>query len=348
MIKLVQTIGRFLEQGEDLVLATILSQVGSTPRTVGAKMIVRSDGTGIGTIGGGLLEAQVIKRAAEAYEAAGTRIYFFDLTSTDAASTDMICGGRLEVLLEFLQANPANLDLFKEFHSALENREKGYLVTALGDARDAFVQVGRCLVLANATLRGHLPFPESALDAIKEKIHKTRYPSLISLEGQYFFVEPCLMPGTAYILGAGHVSKQTAFLASMVGFRTVVMDDREEFANRERFPQAAEVRVLPSFEDCFSALDIDEDSYVVILTRGHLHDRVVLSQALKTEAGYIGMIGSERKRETVYQALIREGFAREDLKKVHCPIGLSIEAETPEEIAVSIVAELIQARAKKS
>lgn len=120
-------------------------------------------------------------------------------------------------------------------------------------------------------------------------------------------------------------------------------DDRAEFANAERYPRAREVSVLDSFADCFD--ELGSDDYVVIVTRGHLHDRDVLAQALNTGAGYIGMIGSSRKREGVYRSLLAGGYTEDDLQRVHCPIGLAIGADTPEEIAVSIVAEMIRNRA---
>jgi xanthine dehydrogenase accessory factor len=127
-----------------------------------------------------------------------------------------------------------------------------------------------------------------------------------------------------------------------------VLDDRAEFANFERFPEADTVRVLDDFEDGVDGLGIDADTYAVIVTRGHLYDRVVLGQVLKTEAAYIGMIGSRRKIDSIYRTLLKEGFTAADFQRVHAPIGLDIQAETPEEIAVSIVAELIQKRAQRT
>ncbi|MFW6373912.1 MAG: XdhC family protein, partial [Thermodesulfobacteriota bacterium] len=149
---------------------------------------------------------------------------------------------------------------------------------------------------------------------------------------------------TAFLFGAGHVSRQLAKLTQMVEFRTVVLDDRSEFANRDRFPGVDQVHVLDRFENTFSGLSTDSNSFIVILTRGHSHDRTVLAQALRTQAGYIGMIGSHRKRDTIYRSLRDEGFTTADLDRVHCPIGLDIGGETPEEIAVSIVAEMIEVR----
>ena len=126
--------------------------------------------------------------------------------------------------------------------------------------------------------------------------------------------------------------------------RVAAVDDRPEFADQTRFPGAKEVLIEP-FEGVMEKLPINESAYVVIVTRGHIHDKIVLGQALKTEAKYVGMIGSRRKRDIIYQKLLEEGFTKKDIDRVYSPIGLDIGAETPEEIAVSIVAELIKVRA---
>jgi xanthine dehydrogenase accessory factor len=128
--------------------------------------------------------------------------------------------------------------------------------------------------------------------------------------------------------------------------RMVILDDREEFANRELLGSADEILVLKAFDEAMKDLKIDQESYLVIVTHGHAHDKTVLEQALRTHAGYTGMIGSRKKRDATYEVLAREGFSKQDLARVHSPLRLNIDAETPEEIAVSIVAELIQARAR--
>ena len=171
-----------------------------------------------------------------------------------------------------------------------------------------------------------------------------RTPVLVSHDGREVFVEPLVSPGTVHLVGGGHVALATAQLAAFVGFAVKVMDDRPEFANAERFPQAEEVRVVPGFKQCFGE-QLGAADYLIAVTRGHQYDREVLAQALRTHAGYIGMIGSRRKRQTIYALLEEEGFGPADLDRVHCPIGLTIGAETPQEIAVSIVAELVQVRA---
>jgi len=156
-------------------------------------------------------------------------------------------------------------------------------------------------------------------------------------------LEPITSEPTVYIFGAGHVSQQLSPLAKRVHFRVVVIDDRAMFANRERFADADEI-IVSEFENCFDRLSIDESSYVVIVTRGHLYDGLVLEQAVQTSARYIGMIGSKKKIQTLYQNLIGKGMSKESLDRVYAPIGLEINSETPEEIAVSIVAELIKVR----
>jgi xanthine dehydrogenase accessory factor len=153
---------------------------------------------------------------------------------------------------------------------------------------------------------------------------------------------------TLYCFGGGHVAVPTAHLAVLAGFRVVVIDDRPEFANAERFPEAHNVFVIKDFNNAFEGLEIDEDSFIVIVTRGHQYDRAVLEQALQTSADYIGMISSRRKRDAIYEYLMSQGVKKERLEQVHSPIGIDIGGETPEEIAVSIVAELIKVRSESS
>jgi xanthine dehydrogenase accessory factor len=156
------------------------------------------------------------------------------------------------------------------------------------------------------------------------------------------FVEPVLPAPRLFIFGGGHVSLSLSQTAHQAGFEIVVVDDRESFANRERFPVAAEIHA--SFEDAFEKIRPNSSSYLVIVTRGHKDDLRVLKWAAGTPARYIGMIGSKRKVLAVYRVLEKEGISVEKLARVHAPVGLDIGAQTPEEIAVSIVAELIAIR----
>jgi xanthine dehydrogenase accessory factor len=157
------------------------------------------------------------------------------------------------------------------------------------------------------------------------------------------FIEPVMPVPSAYIFGAGHVSQSLAKIAALAGFRTVVIDNREAFANRERFPEADEIHAA-EYEELFPRLEINESSYLAIVTRGHKDDMRVLRWAVSTPARYIGMIGSRRKAIEVFRTLEEEGLSREQLERVHTPIGLEIGAESPEEIGVAVVAEMIAVR----
>ena len=157
------------------------------------------------------------------------------------------------------------------------------------------------------------------------------------------FMESVCPEPTLYLFGGGHVSFAIARIAATVGFRIVVIDDRPMFANKERFPMADETLTL-DMETAFERLEIDDLSYIVAVTRGHQHDKPVVEQAVWTDAAYIGMIGSRRKIALMWKELEAKGISRERLDEIHAPIGLDIGADSPEEIAISVVSELIQAR----
>jgi xanthine dehydrogenase accessory factor len=334
-----------LADGENIVVATIFDKSGSAPRTAGAKMAVRHNGAIIGTIGGGRLEGDAVRLAGELFRTRRSVIQPFDLSGQDVAGMDMICGGQGEVLLDYIDAADAdNRAVYREVCAALQRREKAWLITVLGDGQKPARQ--QCLVRQDGSLTGRFVGDPSFIAKL------TAAPAKISihaevLDGQRFLVEPVRPAGVAYIFGAGHVSQKIAPLAETVGFKTVVLDDRAEYASRQRFPAPTELVVLDSFND-LPPLEVDEDSYIVIVTRGHLHDKTVLEWSLRTGAGYIGMIGSRRKRDKVYAALAAEqGFSDSDFRRVYSPIGTDILAETPEELAVSIVGELIRVRAER-
>jgi xanthine dehydrogenase accessory factor len=227
----------------------------------------------------------------------------------------------------------------------LRRGEQSCLVTAIslqgdGVATERFLVAGGRSA-ASLSAPGH-SLPEDLLHAPSPSA-----PCLVERGSVRYFLEPLAPPITVYIFGGGHIASRLAPLCHLLGFRTVVVDDRADFASRERFPQASELVVAPSFDHALDDLPIGEDGYVVIVTRGHGGDEAILRQALRRRPGYIGMIGSLRKRALVFEQLAREGFTPEDLARVVCPVGLPIGAETPEEIAVSIAAQLVATRAAR-
>jgi len=252
MTDIYQEIVRIKGEGEEAALVTVVSATGSTPREEGAKMLVRADGSIIGTIGGGRIEAQAIKEALETIIKGRPQRLSFSLK--EGGELGMICGGDAEV-----------------------------------------------------------------------------------------FIEPILSVPTMYIFGGGHIALTLVKVGKLLGFKIVVIDDRPEYANAQRFPEA-ELTLAEDFAKAFQKLKIDKSSYIVVVTHGHKGDETVLEGALATKAKYIGMIGSKTKNQTIFSHLLSKGISQEQLDRVHAPIGLNIYALTPEEIAISIVAEIIKVR----
>ncbi|MEE4113230.1 MAG: XdhC family protein, partial [Desulfobacteraceae bacterium] len=292
--------------------------------------------------GGGLLEAGAMSRAAELIRLGQSARMAFDLSHDAVDSMDMICGGQAEVLLDCVSPTELNRTVFHRWRRMLDERQKGALFTiVMGSGNTAGTTV-HCLAAVDGEIVGDIPLPDMEREKVLVLAAESSTVRTLAFDGAFVVIEPTHRVPTVYLFGAGHVARSTAAMAAMAAFRVSVADDREAYANPKRFREAAEIRVLEHFDDAFSGLAVGRDDFIVILTRGHLHDKTVLAQALKTGAGYIGMIGSRRKRDAIYGALLKEGFTQADIDRVHSPIGLSIGAETPEEIAVSIVAEMIQ------
>ena len=344
-------VASLLRDGEPSVLVTVVSRTGSAPRDAGTRALQTRNGFE-GTVGGGLLEARAMEAARGSLASAASARVSVDMTGF-SPNSDMICGGSMEVLCEVLSPRQADLFAFAaqvlrqggrglwlvelrndgvSLHGETENPVRHLYVDALPDAAQpesalpAGVGIG---------LEGVQPL----LDARKNK------PGLVEHEGHVFYVEPLAAPPVLLLCGGGHVSLEVARLAHACDFVVDVVDDRAEFSNAGRFPMARNCLVLPGYENLVQSCGIGRRHFVAIITRGHSFDREVLAQALTSHAQYVGMIGSKTKREQVYAALRKQGVPDAELAAVCCPIGLTIEAETPQQIAVSIVAELLAARA---
>jgi len=249
-----EAIVRLRSQGHKMAVATIVNVSGSIPSFKSAKMLVGEEGTLVGTIGGGCVEAEVIQAAREVLADEKPRTLRFNLNENPKYDTGLICGGTLEI-----------------------------------------------------------------------------------------FVEPVLPAAVVYVFGAGHVGLNVYRVARIAGFEVTIADDRETYANRERFPEAKEI-LTGEMDSILARLSPSAASYIVIATRGHRDDMRVLRWAVATPARYVGMLGSRRKVLTIFRALREEGIAEAVLERVYAPVGLDIGAATPEEIAVAVVAELVACR----
>jgi xanthine dehydrogenase accessory factor len=333
-----------IEQQGKVVLATIVSSDGSSPLPAGAMMLVRSDnGEIVGSVGGGLLEALVVEEAKKYFvESRPPRVGTFDLND-DVSNEGMICGGSVDVLLEPITHADAEV-----FPALLSARNGGTDCVLLRVVVGADKNVHRLVLTTD-----HDIIPEAILsragvhagvlsDAIHHSFGREDLRRIKTDRGE-IIIQPIHGLQDLIIFGGGHVSKYLAPMAAIAGFSTTVIDDREEFANAERFPVAS--RVLASeYDKAFSKIEVRPSTFIVIVTRGHQSDEGVLKSAIRTPARYVGMIGSKRKVIASYKHLIEQGVPIADLKRVHAPIGLDIGAVSAEEIAVSIVAEIIRVR----
>jgi xanthine dehydrogenase accessory factor len=313
--KLFSSIYAAVRSGEDIVLVSVIGESGSTPRGAGARMAVRKDGTSIGTIGGGAVEYRSTQLAAEALEQKKSYIQGFRLRPNDIADLGMICGGDLEVYFQYIEGNSENTALLEEIDMQLDRDEDSWLVTGIHGEDRWTMQIS------------------NEIDGLSNG-NDIKY-----------FKEPLTKAGKVCIFGGGHISQKLVPVLDSVGFKCFVIDDKPEFANADLFPKAKETLVA-DFTDFGAAVGINPSDYVVILTRGHKNDYDVLSQALKTDACYIGLVGSRTKIGKTRERLVSDGFPEDAFDRVYAPIGTAIKAETPEEIAISIAGEMIKVRAE--
>jgi xanthine dehydrogenase accessory factor len=256
----------------------------------------------------------------------------------------MVCGGKALVLLDYIDAGTSNTQLFRDWQESLDKGKGFYYLVQIEGENSSLRTAERSLLMHDGMFSGDIKLSKKQFETLRNEVCNISSTTIISLDNSRFVVDPIKRLQTLYLIGAGHVAVPTAQIAAMVGFQVIVVDDRSEFANKERFPDAECIKIIKEYKQVFSGFDLDDEAYIVIMTRGHTYDRVALEQALKTTACYIGMISSRQKRESVFQTLLAKGATRQQLERVHSPIGIDIGSETPEEIAVSIVAELIKVR----
>ena len=254
MPDLYQRIVELRSQGLRSALATIVQHLGSTPRKDNAKMLICEDGTSLGSVGGGCVEAEVWSKAQEVMRSGQAQFLTYTMTEDDVENEGLICGGTVNIFIEPIHSDPRLI-----------------------------------------------------------------------------------------IMGAGHLGRAVADLAGPLGFEVVVLDDRETFVNPERFPRADQL-IVDAFDTGLDQIEVKENSYILVVTRGHRHDQLATQSALKTRAQYVGLVGSRRKIKIIAENLLKGDLSGEDLRRLYAPIGLDIGSETPEEIAISVMAELIALR----
>ncbi|MCX7857864.1 MAG: XdhC family protein [Deltaproteobacteria bacterium] len=320
-----------IDEGKVGTVATVIKAKGSTPAPSGSKMFICEDGSFIGSVGGGCMESEIWMRSKYVMMSKEPQKVTFHLTSETVEDEGMVCGGKVEIFVEPLKYE--HKPIYKKALECFVNGDSAILLTT----------ISRPYKKVLLTEGGHV---------IGDKMENLEYitSEFFSLKDPQIFrgvvVEPLICYEELIIYGAGHISQHACRFAKAVGFYVTIVDDRENFANKERFPEADRILI-----EKLTSLSLEarppKKGYAVIATRGHKNDAFVLEQILNDPPKYVGMIGSQRKVKTVYNYLESKGIGKDSLKRVHAPIGLRIGAKTPEEIGLSIVAELVKERRKR-
>lgn len=323
-----------LRSGNDAVLVGIIASSGSTPRGAGAYMLVTEAGRIYGTIGGGAVEYRSEQMAADVLKEKRSRLEFFCLTKNEVLDLGMVCGGDVHVYFHYISAQSAWVSpLAEQVELLFERGERSWLISNITPGENTALSVyGKESGLSGC------PVPEDVTQQLGN------HDGPVTVADQTFYCETLVQSGKVYIFGGGHVAQALVPVLTTVGFRCVVLEDREEFCDPSLFPGVEETRLINN-EDILNYVQITESDYAVIMTRGHSFDQGIQAQVLKTPARYIGVIGSRKKTAKVFANLRELGFNDTDFARITTPIGLDIGAETPAEIAVSIAAQLIAVRA---
>ncbi|MCY4367316.1 MAG: XdhC family protein [Chloroflexi bacterium] len=347
MKEVIQETVRQLQDQQPCVLATVVRTKGSTPQKAGSMLLVRQDGTGVGTLGGGCVEGDIWYAAREMLRNhSGPEFKDYFLNEDIAARDGLVCGGTMYFYLEPMWEPDSFLDIGSRLINAYEGGDPVGLATVVNVPEGNPNLGAKLLLLLDGAVEGTLGSKElddRAIAAARQVADVGSVESFSTDEGVEVFVEGFTTPPTLAVIGGGHVGKATADLANMLGYRVFIVDDRPEFSNSERFPYA-EQTVVTQYERWSEDLAVNVNTFIVVATRGHRFDDMALESALTTRARYIGLMGSRRKNLMIYRRLLDQGVSLERLKEVHAPVGLDIGGLQPEELAVSIMSEIIMTR----
>ena len=333
-----------------LVLATVVRTTGSTPQKPGCSALFDDKGLVSGTVGGGIVEGKVQKLAAEAILTKTSGLYQFNLANDISHAEEAICGGQITILTD---ANLGNfIPVFEQLSQSLTNHIPGVLITLVTGFMETTVTIKRYWI--SEIIKPSIPddFLDSIEPEVKRLISEKNHPGFSELEigiqgedpSSMVFLQSFFPHDQLIIAGAGHIGKALAHLGSLLNFEVTVIDDREEFANKANIPDADNI-IVKDIGAGIGEVKKTENTYVVIVTRGHKDDASALRQCIGKGLAYIGMIGSKNKVSAMRIKFMENGWATHaQWELIHAPVGLPIKSQTVEEIAVSIAAELVLVR----
>jgi xanthine dehydrogenase accessory factor len=344
-------LSELLKEKKQVALATIIEATGSTPQVPGASAIFSSERLLAGTLGGGLLEGDALKRAQDSLKRGGSLLYPFNLNADISSGEESICGGQVRILLDVSPMKHEHV--FNDLHQSFLRRKPGLLSTWIKEFSGGSISIFRNWIESNEKSLANLGKPLSILKDHIVKALAEEKPVLVKMQKRQrevkeslFFLEPVIPLPRLVIAGAGHVARAVAHLGNFLDFEVTVIDDRSEFADRENIPDADHV-IVDQIAQAITKFPVGPDTYLVIVTRGHHYDAEALRECIASDAAYIGMIGSARKVKLMREKFLERGWASEEqFDRIHAPIGLDIGSKTVEEIALSIAAQLVEVRSQ--
>ena len=337
-----------LEAGDPCVLVTVIQTEGSTPQKPGAKLLVRADGSGVGTLGGGCVEGDIWFAAKMLLRGGGpAEVRDYELTEEIAARDGLICGGTMHFLLDPIREPIDVLPQLQQVERAYDGETAIGIATLVGAPEGSSLAVGDKLYLeATGATKGTLGdagLDAIAIDHLRQLLAYGKCEHYTTDEGYELFIEAFTTPPTLVVMGGGHISKALTNLAAPLGYQYYVVDDRPEFANPERFPDAVNT-IVAGYDTGLEGIPITPNTAVVVATRGHRYDDMAAEAAVRSPAGYVGILGSKRKNLLIFEELFRKGIPEERIRAVRAPVGLDLGGRTPEEIALSIMSEIVALR----
>jgi xanthine dehydrogenase accessory factor len=341
MRDLVRHLIEALEQDRELIVCQVVETRGSTPQKAGSMMVIDPEGGQVGTLGGGCVENEVKQKAIQQIGGSSAAVHSFLLDHDYAWADGLICGGKMVILSQWVRGH-VPLDYFRALDQVIEEGRGFTEAIVVGEDSARAGAIGSRFLFDGAG-RPRSGWPSAAIpDGLASRITPPVQRPKPAVQGGIAFL-PNWPRIRLIVVGAGHVGQAVASLAAGADFDVWVVDDRHQYANRQRFPAAERLLVGP-IEDVLPKLEIDPQTFALIVTRGHGHDQEALYHLAPTSAAYIGLIGSRRKIRLIFDNLRAAGIAQADLERVTAPVGLEIGSQSVPEIAISIVAELIARR----
>lgn len=328
---------RWQEEGKVIALATVVQTWGSSPRGIGSKMALTLDGKVIGSVSGGCVENAVIEAGIQSLKTNQPQLLHFGVADETAWEVGLACGGSIDVFVK-----PLNTNFFKELLSSIVEDKPLVIATVI---RGPAGLLGREFLFnehSHSTYWFGNDLDEQILD-LALKLLSQGISERIELNSEIeIFFETILPQPTLIVVGGVHIAVALTSLAKTVGYRTVIIDPRKAWGNKERFPKVDQlIHAWP--EDAFEEIEVTRSTAIVTLTHEPRLDDPALKVALKSSAFYVGALGSKSTHAKRCERLLNDGIGESQLSRIHAPVGLNIGAQSPEEIALAIMAEVVEA-----